>query len=86
MQNSSDDHNGGAQENHLSSTKGITNEDSYNRATEAAQVITGDGDTLNSRDMVGIGILDCVDFRKRGNPARQRNKTRHNTLAMKLES
>jgi hypothetical protein len=36
--------------------------------------------------MVGIRILDSVDFRKRCNPARQRNKTRHNTLAMKLES
>jgi hypothetical protein len=73
------------QENHLPSTKDIANEDRDNGTEEASNIVTGDRDSLNGRDVVIIGMSHDINLWERSNEAAKREETSHHTLIITKE-
>lgn len=84
LESSSDDHNGGTEDNHALATKRVSDEDSDDGTKEAAKVVRGDGNTLVGRahtlDVGEKAGLFGVDRRELGLEGRQSENTASDTL------
>lgn len=54
LQSGADDHDGGADDDHFPATEGVADPDGEDRAEEASQVVTRDGDALMRRAAAGF--------------------------------
>lgn len=63
LQDSTDDHDGGASEDGLPPAKPVTNPDGGNSTEQTSQVIRGDGDSLGSQS--GHGLENSTNLVRR---------------------
>jgi hypothetical protein len=73
------------QEDHLPSTKDITNKDGDNGADEASNIVACNRDSLDGRDMIVVGMSRDIDFWKRFDKTAECEETSHYTLIISEE-
>lgn len=88
LESGADNHDGGTDEDHLSATKRISDEDGDDGADEATQVIRGDSNALVGGTLGGSAVLALglgVDGGKLAEEDGQGEDTTHDTLIITKE-
>ena len=73
------------QEDHLPSAKYVTNEDRDNSADKTSNIVTGNRDSLNGRDVVVFGMSHDIDLWECSDKAAECEETSHHTLVITKE-
>ena len=86
MQNSTDNHNRRAQEDHLPSAEDVADENGDYCTDETADVVTGNGNTLDGGNVRIAWVVYCVDFWELSDPTSECEESSHHTLVVTEET
>ena len=85
LQNGTDNHNRRAQENHLPSAEDVADENGDDCTHETADVVTGNGNTLDGGNVGVAWVIYCVDLWELSDPTSESEESSHHTLVVTEE-